>query len=145
MINILTILTWFTSKKAYLASHAENDSAKKAATKLWNAIDGGDWILFLVMVLLTAAIAWYYYIPFNNRPGRHYHPKWWGIFGLGTLVVAFTVTIVGCCISTDYWSFDFKLIFKAALVNTLYAAGWYFIISVIINRKGWSNAYPFPF
>lgn len=145
MINILTILTWFTSKKAYLASHAENDSAKKAATKLWNAIDGGDWILFLVMVLLTAAIAWYYYIPFNNRPGRHYHPKWWWMFGAAALFAVFVVTIGLCHVLAQNPGFDFGLILNVALMNTFYAAVVYLLFSVIINRTGKSNAYPFPF
>lgn len=53
MINILTVLTWFTSKKAYLANYADNESAKKAATRLWNSIDGGDWIPFVIMIVLT--------------------------------------------------------------------------------------------
>lgn len=145
MVNILTILTWFTSKKAYLAPYAEDDSAKKAATKLWNAIDGGDWILFLVMVLLTAAVAWYYYIPFNNRPGRHYHPKWWWMFGAAALLAVFVVTMGLCHVLAKNPGFDFGLILDVTLMNTLYAAVVYFLFSVIINRTGKSNAYPFPF
>ena len=57
MINILTVLTWFTSKKAYLANYADNESAKKAATRLWNSIDGGDWIPFVIMIVLTALLS----------------------------------------------------------------------------------------
>lgn len=38
MINILTVLTWFTSKKAYLANYADNESAKRAAMRLWNSM-----------------------------------------------------------------------------------------------------------
>lgn len=147
MINILTIhfLTWFTSKKDYLENYANNDSAKKAATKLWNAIDGGDLLPLLLVAVLTVLICGYYYFPFNNKSGRHYHPKWWGILGLVALIVAFLTTIGCCCFLADNPGFDFGLIFKAALVNTLYAAVVYFFFSVIINRTGKSNAYPFPF
>lgn len=71
MINILTVLTWFTSKKAYLANYADNESAKKAATRLWNSIDGGDWIPFVIMIVLTVLYCWGYFFPYNNIPGRH--------------------------------------------------------------------------
>lgn len=144
MVNILNIITW-TTRKAYLASY-EDEAAKKAAKKLWDAIDGGEWLPLLAMALFTALICLFYYFPFNNIPGRHYHPKWWGIFGLVALIVAFLTTIGCCCFLAKNSGFDFGLIFKAALVNTVYAAGWYFILSVfIINRTGKSNAYPFPF
>ena len=144
-MNILAILTKFTNRQDYLENYANDDSAKKAATKLWNAIDGGDWVPFLLMVLLTAAIVWYYYIPFNNKPGRHYHPKWWGIFGVVTLVAVFAMTIGCCCLQAKNPGFDYGLILKVALVNTAWAAVWYLIFSFVINRTGKSNAYPFPF
>lgn len=144
-MNILAILTWFTSRQDYLGKYANDDSAKKAATKLWNAIDGDGWVPFLLMVLLTALIAWVYYFPVNNKPGRHYHPKWWGIFGVVTLAAVFAMTIVCCFFLAKSPGFDYGLILKASGVNTLYAAVVYLLFSVIINRTGKSNAYPFPF
>ena len=144
MINILNIITW-TTQKAYLASYTENEAAKKAATKLWNAIDGGEWLPLSAMAFFTVLICLCYYFPFNNIPGRHYHPKWWGISGLVALIVAFLTTIGCCCFLAKNPEFDFGLIFKAALVNTFYAAVVYLLFSVIINRTGKSNAYPFPF
>ena len=99
MIKTLTILTWM-SKRAYLAPYADDESAKKAATKLWNAIDGSEIMLFILMVVLTSIICWYYFFPFNKKPGRHYHPKWWWLFGVISLVATFIVSYVACNVMT---------------------------------------------
>lgn len=135
------IITWMT-KKAYLASYAEDEAAKKVATKLWNDIVGHELFLLLAMAFWAILFCWLYYFPFNKMPGRHYHPKWWGIFGALTLVVVFAMTIG---IIAKNMGFDCGIVFRAAGINTLYAAVVYFLFSVFINRTGKSNAYPFPF
>lgn len=145
MTNILTILTWFTSKKAYLAPYAEDEDVQKIAKKLWNSVDGNDWIPFVIMFVFTIAICWYYYFPFNNKPGRHYHPKYWGWFGFGSIVLTFFMTIGCFYFMAKSPGFNIMLLIKAAVVNTLYAAMLYIGFSYFINKTGKSNAYPFPF
>lgn len=142
MINILTVLTWFTSKKAYLANYADNESAKKAATRLWNSIDGGDWIPFVIMIVLTVLYCWGYFFPYNNIPGRHYRPVHWFGFGLCNFVSVFLITFIVCYMLVPNPGFDIWLLVKVAFVNTLIALILYYIISTIINRSGKSNAYP---
>ncbi|MDY3968964.1 MAG: hypothetical protein SO028_11390 [Prevotella sp.] len=142
MINLLTVLTWFTSKKEYLSNYADNESAKKAATRLWNAIDSSDWIPFVIMIILTVAICLWYFFPYNNEPGRHYHPKHWAKFGVVNLILVCITTLGLCCILTPNPSFDIWFLVKIVIANTFYALVLYYAISNIINRKGKSNAYP---
>lgn len=144
MINVLTILNWFTTKKAYLAPYADDESAKKAATKLWTSVDKGDFIPFLAMLALAIIICWMYYFPFNKQPGRHYHPKYWAIFLVITLLAVFGLSfaLLNFAIAKNA-SFDIWFLVKCSLMNTLYAAFVYLITSAIINRTGKSNAYPF--
>ena len=144
MINVLTILNWFTTKKAYLAPYADDESAKKAATKLWTSVDKGDFIPFLTMLALAIIICWMYYFPFNKQAGRHYHPKYWAIFFVITLlaVLGLSFALLNFAIAKNA-SFDVWFLVKCSLMNTLYAAFVYLITSAIINRTGKSNAYPF--
>ena len=142
MINLLTVLTWFTSKKEYLSNYADNESAKKAATRLWNAIESGEIFLIITMIVLTVAICWFYYFPFNNKSGRHYRPKYWAIAGAINLIAVALTTWGLCCILTPNPSFDYWFLTEVTIVNTIYALVLYYIISNIINRKGESNAYP---
>lgn len=142
MNSLLFILTWFSTKKAYLAPYADNESAKKAATKLWNAIDKGDFFLFGIMLLITLIICLLYFFPFNKMPKRHYHPKWWVIFGVITLIIVFAATYFVCTFIAKNASFDSMFLIKVSAMNTFYAVAAYLIISFLINRSGKSNAYP---
>lgn len=145
MIKFLTVLTWFTSKKEYLSNYADNESAKKAATRLWNAIDSTDWIPFVIMIVLTAFFCWLYFFPYNKHSGRHYHPKYWAIAGAINLIAVILTTLSLCYILTPNPSFDYLFLTIVIIINTIYALVLYYIISNIINRKGKSNAYPWYF
>ena len=142
MMNMLTMLTWFTSKKDYLKPFADNESAKKAATKLWTAIDTNDWIPFVLMIILTIAICLYYYFPFNKMPGRHYHPKWCAMFCLVAVVLVFLSSFAECWLIAKNPGFDKGFLVKVSAVNVLYALLLDFIVSIFIIKSGKSNAYP---
>lgn len=139
----MTVLTWFTTKKTYLSPYMDDESAKKAATKLWNSIDNGDILLFGLMFLITILICIFYFFPFNKMPGRHYHPKWWAIFGIVSIIVSFAATYLGCNLIAKNPGFDCGFLIKVSAVNTLYSSLIYVIASAIINRTGKSNAYPY--
>ena len=140
---MIGLLTWFTSKKDYLTPYTEDEAAKKAATKLWNTIDSMDIILFIVMFMLTILIALWYYFPYNQRPGKHYHPKYWWIFGVGAVSFVFASTFGICYFIAKNASFDYTFLIKVSAVNALYAILVYFILSLFINKSGKSNAYPY--
>lgn len=143
MVKLLNAFLFFPSKKEYLAKYADNETAKKVATKLWNSLDSQSWYLLLIMIAITIIVALLYFFPFNNRPGRHYLPKYWCSFGLGALFATFFATIIECHIAVNNVGFDYSLLFNVAITNALYAFIIYVIISFLIFRSGRSNAYPY--
>lgn len=142
MTNILGILTWFVSKKDYIAGYANDEDRQKIAKRLFNSVDEASLILVLVMLVLTALICCFYHFPYNNRPGRHYRPFCKRLFFLGTLVLVFAVTMVCYYFMAKNPGFDWMLLAKAYLMNTGYAALVYIMLTSLINYKGKSNAYP---
>ena len=143
MINLLSAITWIMSKKNYLATYAEDDSAKKAATKLWDSISNGDIILFVMMLVITISLCFIYFFPFNEKPGRHYHPKWWVCFYIATLILVFVSSLAVCwwCIAKNP-GFDIWFLMKVSAINMLYALLLYFAMSFVFIKSGKSNAYP---
>lgn len=142
MMNILTALTWLVPRKTYLEPYNENESQKKAAKILWNAIDKLDFSLVLFMAIITVALCYYYYFPFNEKPGRHYHPKWCGLFCLITAIFVSLFSFAVCWFVAPNPGFDIGFLMKVSAVNMVYAVFLYLIVSIIILKSGKSNAYP---
>lgn len=149
MVSFLNILWPFLSKRKYLEKYADNESAKKAAMKLWNSLEGIDWMLLLLMFVVVLAFCLIYYFPFNSVSGRHYKPKYlfttWGIV---------FILVLGATYGLNYWvaknpAFDQGLLLKFSLLNALYALVASFIVSCLIEKMGKGNACPlsikFPF
>lgn len=141
-MNLLKPITSFIDKKDYLAPYVEDESAKKAATKLWSTIVSGDLVLWGLMFLITVSVCYYYFFPFNEKPGRHYHPKWWGLFYIVVLLLVFLSTFIGCWCIAKNPGFDIGLLLKVSAINMFYAAILYFVISIGFIKTGKSNAYP---
>lgn len=140
MTTILGILTWLTSKKAYLASYADDESAKKVAARLWNSVTSYELWAFVFMLCLTIAFCYYYYFPFNNKPGRHYHLKFWALFYVMTVVFILfgTFFFFLCCAKNS--GFDTWLLWRISFMNAAYSFLAYIVCSIMFSRK--SNAYP---
>lgn len=119
------------------------------ADALWNSFDGfAVWflIIFLALALTFCTI---YYWPYNKRPGRHYKIKHWAIWlGLAALSSAALSFVIGALAVSPSMgtSFDrLAFLFKISLMNALYAAGVYFLSSLIVCnvRPIKTNAYKF--
>lgn len=115
-----------------------NDALFNQAKAFWRQLD--DVALLIILVLLICGIvgAAYYYYTYNNRPGRHYKPKYWGLFLLGTFVVTFALTLlleyvmVHPSLSGAFW-----LELRIAFGNAIYALLLYIIVSIL-----WCNFFP---
>ena len=141
MNNILTAITWAFPKKEYLAKFANDDSAKNAAAKLWRSIDQCDVCLVVVMAVMTLLVCWFYFFPYNQKPGRHYKPKYWRIFWIVNFVLVLVVSYFMSYAMAKNPSFDRGLLFQVSWVNALYSLVLYWCISWGFNASGKSNAY----
>lgn len=140
-MSFTTLLTW-TSKKAYLAYYANDESAMNAASKFWNSISSWSWVLLLAMLVVAIIVCWIYFFPFNNRSGKHYKPIYRYYSWLISFVAAFVVTMVLSYFMAKNPSFGFGLICKISFINAIYAIVISLIVSLILDQTGRSNAYP---
>lgn len=116
----------------------KNDALFNQAKAFWRQLD--DFTIFIFVTLLAIGIggAAYYYSVFNNLPGRHYKPKYWGIFLLMTFIATLVVTIffeylvVHPSLSGAFW-----LECRIAFGNAIYASLLYVIVSIL-----WCNSFP---
>ena len=116
----------------------ENEALFNQAKAFWRHLEGSTMITISIFVVLGIALAAIYYMPYNDKPGRHYRPTHWLVFMVVTFVLTLLVT----------WGFEyiavkpvlkgaFMLEFKVALGNAIYATGLYFLTSLV-----WCNALP---
>lgn len=147
MILLTVLVNWFSSKKEYvdkavggITDPEEIEKKRRLATKFWTALDSNDIWMFLIMLLLTIIICWAYYIPFNKRAGRHYHPGYCALFGLIACLLSGVATYL-FCLGIVKVSYDTSLVMKMCFMNALYSLIWFFVCSLFFCNKSSTNAY----
>lgn len=120
----------------------QHEELFKQAKKFWNNLEGSSTFIIVIFIALGIALAITYYVPYNEGAGRRYRPTHWGLFMLITFIATLLVTF-----GFEYFAHPPKLDgalmleFKIALCNAIYAAGLYFIMSIIWCNCGRTNAY----
>ncbi|MBO4849808.1 MAG: hypothetical protein J5529_02775 [Prevotella sp.] len=115
-----------------------NEALYKQAQSFWNKLEGVSFFIVIIFVVLGLVLAAYYYQPYNNCPGRHYTPKHWIFFLIGTFALTFLTTL-----GFEYVAVvpklqgAFVLELKIALGNAILASFLYFLTSIF-----WCNALP---
>jgi hypothetical protein len=130
------------NKSKYLEGFP-TDQLKQQAVLLWKQLDNLSVWLFMAQAIVTIIICLYYYYPFNNKPGRHYHLKYWGYFLVSAAIISFVLTLCLECFLVktnikDIWGVYLPI----AISNAIYSVFVYFVVSFIIcNIPNNSNAY----
>ena len=147
MILLTVLVNWFSSKKEYvdkavgsITDPDEIEKKKRLATKFWTALDSNDIWMFLIMLLLTTIICWFYYIPFNKKSGRHYHPGYCALFGLIAALLSGVATYF-FCFGIVKVSYDTSLVMKMCFMNALYSLIWFIICSFVFCNFSSTNAF----
>lgn len=145
-MKLTTLYGWIVGKMSYFINSFPQDNAalRQQAQSFWKHLDGGTWYFVIAFVAVAILCAWSYYGPFNERPGRHYRPCWWWMFGLATIILSFIVTIaiaymVAAPKLNGAWSIEIRI----ALANMIYSAMLYVLMSFGFCN-GWfgkTNAY----
>lgn len=143
-MKLLEIYSWLAgTKNDFINSFRNDDSLYNLAITFWDKLDNGSIGFIITMLVIGIALAYYYYGPFNNKPGRKYTPKWWGIMcgvaiGLTSIVTLILEYFIAKPNMQGAWSVEIKV----ALCNAIYAGVIYFLTSVVVcqcNIK--TNAY----
>lgn len=136
-----TLLTW-TSKKAYLAHYANDESAMKFASNFWNSISSWSWLFLLAMLVIAIGSCLCYYFPFNNKSGRHYMLKYWLIsWGISVGIVLIFTLFLSWVLSPSF-SFGSSLISRICVINVIYALVAFPFVSFIMEKMCMGYACP---
>lgn len=143
-MKLLKIYSWLAgTKNDFIDSFRNDDVLYDQAIAFWNELDNGSIVFFITMLVIGIMLAYYYYGPFNNQPGRKYTPRWWCIILGVAAVVTFLVTLfleyfTAKPTMPGSWSVEIKI----ALCNAIYASVIYFLASVIVCKSNIkTNAY----
>ena len=147
MILLTVLVNWFSSKKEYVDKAVEGitdpeeiEKKRRLATKFWTALDSNDIWMLLIMLAITTIICWLYFIPFNKQPGRHYHPGYCALFGLGAIVLSGLATYL-FCLGIVKVSYDISLVMKMCFMNAFYSLLCVLICSFVFCNYSSTNAY----
>lgn len=139
-MKISRIYTWLAgSQNDFIRQFQDNEELSKLAQSFWSRLEGNLGILLIIAIVIGAITAGLYYMWFNNKPGRHYHPwRWWIPFSVVAFVIVFVLSwlieFVACGASLRG---AIGVQVKVAIVNAIYAGLVYVIVSVI-----WCNGLP---
>lgn len=147
MILLTVLVNVLTSKKEYVGKAVESISdpeeierKKRLATKFWTTLNANDIWMVLMMIVLTTTICWFYYMPFNKQPGRHYHPGYCAFFGFLSVLLTGIATYLFCMFIVKV-SYDYNLIIKMCCLNAFYSLLWFLACSWVFCNKSSTNAY----
>lgn len=138
-MKLLNFYKWIAgSMNDFTKPFRENEALYNQARSFWRHLENSSSIIITIFVVMGIAFAIWYYSAYNNKPGRHYRPKYW----LKFLAYVFFATLLLT------WGFEFISVkprldgasmvqIKIALGNAIYASGLYLLISVI-----WCNFFP---
>ena len=125
--------------------HSQNDALTERLHTWWQTFAGADMWYILIFVACAFMFALWYYTDFNNRPGRHYTPKWWGLFGLwnmiATLILTFVVSYFLITNQQGYGTKTMTLQISLAFINAVYSAVAYLFFSFVWCNWLPTNAY----
>ena len=132
-MKLLKLYQWITGTMAdFTKPFQDNDALYKQAQAFWKQLDVSSIIFVAIFLLLGIVMASIYYKPFNDKPGRHYKPKYWIYFLLTTFVLTLLVTLgCECAIAQPKLDGSFVLELKIAVANAIYSSFIYIFVSWI--------------
>jgi len=132
-MKLLKLYQWITGTMAdFTKPFQNNDALYKQAQAFWKQLDVSSIIFVAIFLLLGIVMASIYYKPFNDKPGRHYKPKYWIYFLLTTFFLTLLVTLgCECAIAQPKLDGSFVLELKIAVANAIYSSFIYIFVSWI--------------
>lgn len=129
------------TKASFLQSFA-GDAMRTNASLFWSKLDDASIVFFILTIAVAVGVAVYYYVPFNNQPGRHYLPKYWWRFFAVSAILGFIITIgIAMGFATPRLNGTLMIELKVALANAVLAVVTYSIFSWGWCKWGKTNAY----
>ena len=132
-MKLLNLYEWIIGTMSDFAKQfQDNETLYNQARKFWSNLEASSIIIVGIFIVLGIIMAYTYYKPFNDKPGRHYKPKYWWLFLGITFILSFLITL-GAAYFMVPPKIDgsFVLELKIALANAIYSIIVYVLISWI--------------
>lgn len=132
-MKLLKLYEWIIGTMSDFAKQfQDNETLYNQAKKFWSNLEASSIIIVGIFIVLGIIMAYTYYKPFNDKPGRHYKPKYWWLFLGITFILSFLITL-GAAYFMVPPKIDgsFVLELKIALANAIYSIIVYVLISWI--------------
>lgn len=129
------------TKASFLQSF-QGDTMRNNASSFWGNLDDVSIVFFILTIVAAIGVVVYYYMPFNNQPGRHYLPKYWWRFLAVSAILGFVITIgIAMGFATPKLNGTLMIELKVALANAVLAVVAYCFFSWWWCKWGKTNAY----
>ena len=139
----MKIYEWIAGNMSdFTRQFRDNENLVASAKYFWRNLENASVGFIIIAILVAILAAVIYYIPFNDKPGRHYHPKYWFLFWGFSLLISFGFTF-----GYEYIFCEPKLNgallleLKIAFGNAIYSILLYLIISIAWCWSLPTNAY----
>ena len=132
-MKLLKLYEWIIgTMSGFARQFQDSETLYNQARKFWSNLEASSIIIVVIFITLGLIMAYTYYKPFNDKPGRHYKPKYWWIFLGITFILSFLVTLGAAYFMVPpKIEGSFILELKLALANAIYSGIVYVIISWI--------------
>ena len=134
-MKLLNFYPAIPSERAFVNSFNEN--LQGIAKHFWHDLNGIAPFFIVTAIGVGVATCWYYYRPYNNKPGRHYKPSHWFKFMLICFLLTLGVTLGFEHFIKTTLNGAGMTMFWIALNNALYSIVVYFVMSLM-----WCNFLP---
>ena len=135
---------WVGSLSKFAQPFKDNEALYNQARAFWRNLEGCSPFLTIAFVVISLALAWYYYFPFNNQPGRHYRVRYWLGFGFVAAIVTLIASmVIEYAMATPKLDGALAIEVIIAIFNALYSFFAYIVVSLVFCKCFTTNAYPF--
>ena len=123
-MKLLKLYEWIIGTMSDFARQfQDSENLYNQARKFWSNLEASSIIIVGIFIVLGLIMAYTYYKPFNDKPGRHYKPKYWWIFLGITFILSFLVTLGAAYFMVPpKIEGTFILELKLALANAIYSS-----------------------
>ena len=136
--------TFWGSLSKFAQPFKDNEALYNQARAFWRNLEGCSLFLTLAFVVISLVLAWYYYFPFNNQPGRHYKVGYWLGFGsVAAIVTLIASMLIEYAMATPKLDGALAIEMIIAFINALYSSIAYIVFSFVFCKFFTTNAYPF--
>lgn len=142
-MKLLHLYKWIAgSMTDFTNQFKDNETLYQQARAWWGHLESISIFILLISVLLGIILAYCYYRPYNEMPGRHYKPKYWLIFMAITFIFTGVITfLVEYILVEPRLQGSLGVEIKIAIGNAVYGTLLYFVTSVIWCNWLPTNAY----